>query len=156
MTEADGDPPQARLCAAALSSLPHEVERPGYDRRKVRPGVVHLGIGAFHRAHQAVVFDDCLAAGAPDWGVVAASLRSPETRDALAPQDFLYTLALADGARRRLRVIGAVQDVIVAPEDPARLIDALADPGIRIVTLTITEKGYLRRADGGLDFDHQD
>ena len=70
-----------RLSEAALEALPAEVERPGYDRAAVKTGVVHLGIGAFHRAHQAVVFDDALRSGDLRWGVLGASLRSPGVRD---------------------------------------------------------------------------
>src|ERR1041384_4558034 len=80
-----------RLSEANLDKLPDQMRRPAYDRSRVTPGIVHLGIGAFHRAHQAVVIDDLLAGGATDWGIVGASLRSSETRDALAPQDCLYT-----------------------------------------------------------------
>ena len=115
-----------------------------------------MGIGAFHRAHQALVIDDCLNAGSTDWGIIAASLRSSETRDALAPQDFLYTVAVNDCADRHLRVVGSVLDVIVAPENPERLIEALSDSCIKIVSLTITEKGYLRGAFGQLDLAHAD
>jgi hypothetical protein len=77
-----------RLSAAALKSLPVDVAAPQYDRAGLTPGIVHLGIGAFHRAHMAVYVDSLLASH-PDWGIVGASLRRPDTRDALAPQDFL-------------------------------------------------------------------
>jgi fructuronate reductase len=80
---------------------------PRYDRAQVTPGIVHLGVGAFHRAHQAVYVDDCLAAGETDWGIVGASLRSADTRDALSPQDGLYTLAVQDSSGDSLRVIGS-------------------------------------------------
>ncbi|HYE44870.1 MAG TPA: mannitol dehydrogenase family protein, partial [Caulobacter sp.] len=139
----------ARLSPAALESLPADVARPAYDRSAAGAGVVHLGIGAFHRAHQAVVFDDLLAAGDPRWMVRAASLRSPDVRDQLAPQDGLYTLVERDGAGERLRVIGAVREVLVAPEDAAALVEALA--AAHLVTLTVTEKGYhLDPASGAL------
>ncbi len=116
--------------------------------------MVHLGIGAFHRAHQAAVFDDVLNEGDLRWGITAASLRSPTVRDELAPQDALYTLVERDGATERHRVIGAVQAVLVAPEQPQALLDALAHPDTHIVTLTITEKGYkLDPATGGLIHD---
>lgn len=131
-----------RLSNATLASASPDVELPGYDRSKVTAGIVHLGLGAFHRAHQAVFADDALKRGDAGWGIVAASLRSPATRDALAPQDGLYTFALRDGETTRLRVIGSVIAIIVAPEDPQALISALADPGVKLVTLTITEKGY--------------
>lgn len=129
-----------RLSSTHLDALPAAIGRPGYDRAQVRPGVVHLGIGAFHRAHQAVVFDDLIRAGDPRWGVIGASLRSPEVHDQLTPQDGLYTLVIRDGAREQARVIGAVKQVLVAPRDPAALVAALCD--CHLVTLTITEKGY--------------
>lgn len=131
-----------RLNEATLADLPGEVERPGYDRAAVRTGVVHLGIGAFHRAHQAVVFDDAIRGGDARWGVLGASLRSPGVRDQLAPQDGLYTLVVRDGASESLRVIGACKGVMVGPEDPAALVAAMADADVHIVTLTVTEKGY--------------
>lgn len=96
-----------RLDEAALTGLPDDVVRPGYDRAAARTGVVHLGIGAFHRAHQAVVFDDALKSGDLRWGVLGASLRSPGVRDQLNPQDGLYTLVVRDGEREDLRVVGA-------------------------------------------------
>jgi fructuronate reductase len=140
-----------RLADATLSALPPEVARPAYDRAGVQSGVVHLGIGAFHRAHQAIVFDDALAAGDPRWGVVGASLRSPAVRDQLAPQDGLYGLHIRDGDRSTIRVIGAVQQVLVAPEDPAALVARMAAPETRLITLTVTEKGYrLDPASGAL------
>ena len=145
-----------RLSDATRETLPDGVARPAYDRRAVSPGIVHIGLGAFHRAHQAVAIDDCLAAGERDWGIVAASLRSAETRDALAPQDGLYTLSVRDGAAERLRVVGSIGEILVAPEDPARLLAALTRPATRLVTLTVTEKAYLRAGDGSLDIDHAD
>lgn len=131
-----------RLSSATLAGLPADVVRPVYDRAAVTCGVVHIGIGAFHRAHQAVVFDDALNAGDLRWGITAASLRSPAVRDQMAPQDGLYTMLVRDGAAEQARVIGAVQRVIVAPEDPQALLAALASPDTHMVTLTITEKGY--------------
>ncbi len=131
-----------RLSSATLAALPADVIRPRYDRAAVTCGVVHLGIGAFHRAHQAVVFDDALNAGDLRWGIIAASLRSPQVREQMAPQDGLYTMLVRDGAADQARIIGAVHDVIVAPDDPQALLAALASPDTHIVTLTITEKGY--------------
>src|SRR5438034_3200798 len=135
----DGD---FRLSDAKLHRLPSQIRRPAYDRSGLTPGIVHLGIGAFHRAHQAVVIDDLLADGATDWGIVGASLRSPETRDALAPQDCLYTLAIRSGAGTDHRIIGSVLACEVATEKPGQLITRLANPATRIVSLTVTEKGY--------------
>ncbi|TPI62742.1 mannitol dehydrogenase family protein [Mesorhizobium sp. B3-1-7] len=145
-----------RLSNATFAELPPEVLVPRYDRKSVASGIVHLGVGAFHRAHQAAYVDACLADGESDWGIVGVSLRSPDTRDALKPQDGLYTLAIRDSAGERLQVIGSIQSLLVAPEDPGAVLAALTDPRIRIVTLTITEKAYLRAADGTLDSAHPD
>ncbi len=146
-----------RLCTTTIDALDRAIARPDYDRKAVRAGIVHLGIGAFHRAHQAVYFDDCLARGETAWGVVGASLRSPATRDALAPQDWLYTLAVRSGEGARLRVIGSLTDLLVAANSPGALIARMADPAIRIVTLTVTEKGYCHDpASGALDESHPD
>ena len=138
-----------RLSQETLDRLPAGIVRPGYDRSRVTRGVVHLGIGAFHRAHQAAVFEQALAAGDLRWGITGVSLRSAGVRDQLAPQNGLYTLVVRDGDGERLQVIGAVMDVLVAPEDPAAVVAALASADTHIVTLTITEKGYkLDRATG--------
>lgn len=131
--------------------------RPAYDRAAVTAGILHLGIGAFHRAHQAVVIDDRLAAGETGWGIVGASLRTPDTYDALTPQDGLYTLAVRSAEPARNRIIGSVAEVLVAPEAPLKLLERLAEPAIRIVSLTVTEKGYCHDpATGTLAEDHPD
>jgi fructuronate reductase len=139
-----------RLSATSLKTpLP-------YDRSKVAPGIVHLGIGAFHRAHMAVYVDDILAAD-PRWGIIGASLRRPDTKEALAPQDFLYTVAIRDASGTRARVIGSILDVLDANMQWPELIETLADPRIRIVSLTVTEKGYCHDpATGNLDPNHPD
>ncbi|WP_192181980.1 mannitol dehydrogenase family protein [Mesorhizobium amorphae] len=144
------------LSDTTLRSLPEQVAIPSYDRGRVAPGIVHLGVGAFHRAHQAAYVDDCLAAGETDWGIVGVSLRSADTRDALAPQDGLYSLAVRDSGGEQLRVVGSILSMLVAPEDPGAVLAVLTDPRTRIVTLTITEKAYLRAAGGGLDAAHPD
>jgi len=146
-----------RLSAATLPRLPQSVATPTYDRQTVTPGIVHLGVGAFHRAHQAVFIDDCLNRGETQWGIIAASLRSPDTRDAIEPQDNLYTFCLRDGQSEHLRIIGSIMETIVAPEDPERLVERLSDPRVLIVTLTVTEKGYLTNlASRSLLRDHPD
>lgn len=132
-----------RLSAATLPALSPSAAPLRYDRAAVRTGVVHLGVGAFHRAHQAVYFDDVIAAGDPRWGIVGAALRSPEAGRQLNPQDGLYTVVERDGAVERTRLVGALRRVLTAPEDPAALLAALADPAVQLVTLTVTEKGYL-------------
>ena len=113
---------------------------------------MHLGIGAFHRAHQAVYTEDAMVAADDDrWGIVGVTQRSAAVRDQLVPQDGLYTvLERGDGAAPP-RVLGAVRDVLHGAGDPAAVVARIADPGVRVVTLTVTEKGYRRRADGRLD-----
>ena len=149
-----------RLSNATLAALPGSADRPAYDRSGLRTGIVHLGIGAFHRAHQAV-YTDAVLGEDPRWGILGVSLRSPETRDALGPQDGLYTVATVDGSGARHRIVGSSTGLMVAPEDPAALVAVLARPETRIVTLTVTEKGYchdpatgtLNEADAGIAHD---
>jgi fructuronate reductase len=128
------------------------VRIPEYDRDRITSGVVHFGPGAFHRVHQACYLDDALAQD-PRWGIAAVSLHSAGVRDALAPQDGLYTLAVLD-ERPQTRIIGALKDVLVAPESPAAVIQRLADPAVMLITATVTEKGYCLSSSGGLDFAH--
>ena len=143
------------LSPATFGLLPAAVRRPAYRADSILPGILHLGAGAFHRAHQAVYTDDVLASGVRDWGIVAASLHSPGLRDALARQGHLYTVESSCTAGTDLRVIAAVQSVLVGQDNPAALIAALADPRIRIVSLTVTEKGYcLDPATGNLQTAH--
>lgn len=144
------------LSLKTLGRLP-EAMRPGYDPAAARIGVVHLGVGAFHRAHQAEVLDERLAAGEAGWAICGASLRSPETSRALEPQDGLYALAVRSGEGERIKVIGSLRRLLVAPADPEALLKAMADPAVRIVTLTVTEKGYCHDpATGELREDHPD
>lgn len=112
-----------------------------YDRSGVAPAIVHLGVGAFQRAHIAPYVDEILVAD-PSWGIIGASLRSAATRDALAPQDFLYTLIVRSGAGASACIIGSVLDILDAATQRRELIAAMIDPRTRIVSLTVTEKGY--------------
>jgi len=142
-----------RLCAATLVQA--RAVLPAYDRAGVTPGIVHLGLGNFHRAHQAVYTDDSLAAD-PGWGIRGVSLRSAATTDALREQDGLYTLGVQDAAGLRTRVIGAVVAAISASNGMGPVLDALCDPATRVVTMTLTEKGYCRDGAGDLDVEHPD
>jgi fructuronate reductase len=135
---------RARLQPSTLGLLPPGIQRPAFDRRALRAGIVHLGLGAFVRGHLAAFNDDALdAGGSADWGIAGVSLRAPGTRDALAPQQGLYSLALRDGAGERLRVIGGVREMWVAPEDSGAVVERIAQAATRIVSLTVTEKGYV-------------
>ncbi|WP_431023910.1 mannitol dehydrogenase family protein [Halomonas sp. H5] len=135
-----------RLNNDNLSRLVPELARPTYDRGTVTPGIVHFGVGGFHRAHQAMTLDALMNRGeALDWGIVGVGVMPGDRRmqQALAAQDHLYTLVVKhpDG-RREPRVIGSLVDYRFAPDDPVAVIELLADPAIRIVSLTVTEGGY--------------
>jgi fructuronate reductase len=130
------------------------VRRPHYDLGRVEPGIVHLGPGAFHRVHQAWYAEQWLAADLR-WGIVGVSLRSAALREALAPQDGLYTLAIVD-EHPSFEVIGSLRECVVAFESPARARECIANPKARLVTLTVTEKGYCLGVDDRLDFAHPD
>src|SRR5258708_30228080 len=137
-----------RFSRDTLSMLPATVRRPSFDWRTLRTGIVHIGIGAFHRAHQAFYTEPLLARD-PRWGTLGISLRRADTRDALRPQDWLYTLSERDASGERLTAMATLTSVIVAPEDPRRAVACLIDPAVRIVTITVTEKGYCRNAASG-------
>lgn len=133
-----------RLSLATLGGISPLVQRPAYDPARVPVGILHLGIGRFHRAHEAFYTDALMSqdASAREWGICGVSLQSPRARDQLLHQDCLYTLGETGAAATRFRVIGAVREVLFAPESEAALLARLADPRVRIVSLTITEKGY--------------
>ena len=133
-----------RLNTTTLPSLPPAVQTPAYRRDTLTPGIVHLGVGGFHRAHEAVYCDDLLQAGLGDWGIVGVGLR-PEDRamqGALVPQDGLYTLVTRDAGGDTARVVGSLTRYLFAPEQDAEVQAALAAPTTKIVSLTITEGGY--------------
>jgi fructuronate reductase len=140
-----------RLNTKTIASLPRAVVQPRYDRSTQKAGCVHFGIGAFHRAHQAVYNDDAMNGGERDWGIIGVSLRSSDVAAQMNPQDGLYTLAVRTGEETNFRLIGSVQKVLVASQDPDSVIEAIASPDTHIITFTITEKGYCRASDGSLD-----
>src|SRR4051794_23851060 len=131
-----------RLSAAKLLQLRPGVAAPPYDRTRLARGIVHLGLGAFHRAHQALYTEAVLASGDRRWGICGVSLRSEAVRTALAPQDGLYSVTERDGDEARTRVVGALREVLHAPSTLDAVLGAIADPGVQVVTLTVTEKGY--------------
>ncbi|MBA2730940.1 MAG: mannitol dehydrogenase family protein, partial [Euzebyaceae bacterium] len=136
--------PPVRLDLSTLGSVPAAL-RPAYDPSGLGIGIVHLGIGAFHRAHQAVYTDDALATGsgnARDWGICGVSQRSRDVPDRLQPQDGLYTVLERDTDATRARVVGCVRQVLLAPESPDELRQRIAAADTRIVSLTVTEKAY--------------
>jgi mannitol-1-phosphate/altronate dehydrogenase len=136
------------LRASTVQSLPGHVQPPAYERGRVRAGIAHLSVGNFHRAHQAVYVDRCLALpGQEGWGILGIGLMdSPAERAkaaGMAAQDGLYTLSLfPPKAEPQFSVVGSIVDYLFAPTDPAAVLARLSDPAIRIVSLTITEGGY--------------
>ncbi|WP_432573348.1 mannitol dehydrogenase family protein [Kineococcus sp. SYSU DK005] len=149
MDHQDTPAPPAPLSPAVAGSPPPGVAAPGYDRSALVPFVVHLGVGGFHRAHQAVYLDDLARRGETGWGVVGVGLHSSRMRDALAPQDNLYSVVVRGAEHDEVRVVGVLVDYLYAPDDPEAVLERLADPRTRLVTLTITGTAY--PADDGVD-----
>jgi len=139
------------LQEASLRRLPNTISVPDYNRARLAPAIVHLGVGGFHRAHQAVYVDDLCRQRVRDWGIVGAGLMPADgaMREALAAQDYLYTLLEKSANAASVRVIGSLMDFVHASGDPQPLIRRLAEPTTRIVSLTITEGGYCVDPDSG-------
>jgi len=142
-----------RLAPANLDRLPPEIDRFAYDRARQKVGIVHFGIGAFHRAHQAWYTDLCMDDGEADWAISGVSLRSDTVARQLGPQFGLYSLTTRHGIEAKARVIGAVREVLLGKEDSNAIVARIAARECRIVSLTVTEKGYCRASDGTLDFE---
>ncbi|MEG1117457.1 MAG: mannitol dehydrogenase family protein, partial [Janthinobacterium sp.] len=133
------------LNQANLAKLPANVAVPAYARGTLVPGIVHIGVGGFYRAHQAVYLDDLLALpGNAEWGYCGVGLLAIDAamRDAMRAQDGLYTVVERSVAGDTARIIGSVGEYLYAPDEPQAVLEKLADPGTRIVALTITEGGY--------------
>ncbi len=153
--------PPLKLSNSVLESLPPGVRGPAYDRRCAVEGILHIGVGGFHRAHQAVYVDDAIAeTGDGQWGICGVGLLAQDSRmrDALVPQDGLYTVVeRGPGADAQARVIGAMTGFLFAPAETERVLDKMASANIRIVSLTITEGGYyLDPKTGQSILDHPD
>ena len=147
-----------RLSNANLSLLDSRIRRPSYDRQKLRAQAAHVGIGGFHRAHQAVYLDNLLDRGVfSDWGECGMGVlpRDGAMRDALRSQDYLYTVLERSASGTTARILGSIMDFLLAPESPEKAIERLASEDIRLVSLTITEGGYYIREGTG-EFSHDD
>ncbi len=144
---------QARL--TDLSAVKDGVIKPGYTPADHGNGIVHLGLGAFHRAHQAVYTDDALAASGGDWRIIGVSLRSTTSADQLNPQNGLYTVLERSSAGTKPRVLGSISGVLAGPAALPQVIEALTAESTKIVSLTVTEKAYgIRRDTGEADTSH--
>jgi fructuronate reductase len=146
-----------RLAQASLADLAQSVRLPHYDRSRLGVGMAHVGVGAFHRCHQAEFTDDLLEARFGRWGVVGINLYPPRLSEMLAPQDHLYSRTLRQGERAETRIIGSILQTIdvLDPASAEAAIRMLAAPSLHVVTMTVTEKGYgLIPASGALDMDN--
>lgn len=149
-----------RLALPTMDALPSWIGRPAFDVRQLRPGILHLGCGAFHRAHQALMTQHAIEAesrpGPLGWGIVAASLHRPDTVQALRRQDGLYSVVARGADMTTIDIVGTIRDTLFVPDDRARLLACFGNAAIRIVTLTITPAGYCTDAAGRLDPGHPD
>jgi fructuronate reductase len=140
----------SRLNLEALARLPAAVRRPDYGFRNLSIGQVHLGLGAFHRAHQAVYTEEALRSSGGDWGILGASLRHADVPTALAAQQQLYTVETL-GGMSTYQIVACIRASLTATTQRAQLLSALSSPRTHIVTLTVTEKGYCLAMNGDLD-----
>lgn len=142
-----------RLNQAALSALPAGIQYPRYDRKALACGIMHMSVGGFHRSHQALYVDDLLNQQPMDWMICGVGLL-PQDKDhirMLNEQDGLYTILERNAERDTLRVCGSIKELLHAPSNPQAVLARLMDPAIKILSLTITEKGYCYNEEGNLD-----
>merc|ERR1712151_124768 len=137
--------PLRNATLSQIKAASPDVDIPKYDRSKVASGMVHIGVGNFHRAHQAVFLDDALSQpGGEAWGYTGLGLMpfDSKLRDAMVAQDTMYTLWEKGVSSSHVRVIGCHREFILAPEDPEAAVAALAATTTKVATMTVTEKGY--------------
>ncbi|THF48713.1 mannitol dehydrogenase family protein [Allorhizobium terrae] len=140
---------------AGLPANSPRLTRPAGKRPET--GIIHLGLGAFYRAHGAVYIEEAMQKSGGDWGIVGVSLMRPDQRDALAPQDFAYTAVELGPEGETARVVTVLNGVLVARENPAAVLEAMTAPSVKIVSLTVTEKGYCHEPSSGkLNQNHPD
>jgi fructuronate reductase len=145
-----------RLTPATLDRLSPQVRQSRYEHQASAPTIVHFGVGAFHRAHQAVYTEDANETGESAWAIKGVSLRSAAVQEQMEPQGCLYTVTEVSEAGHNTRLIRSIRQLIVAPQDSAAVLAQLAHRDTQIVSFTITEKGYLTRTNGSLDFSSPD
>ncbi|TGT78808.1 mannitol dehydrogenase family protein [bacterium M00.F.Ca.ET.159.01.1.1] len=140
-----------------LGRLRSEVRKPAYDRAALKPGIAHIGVGAFHRCHQAEYTDDLLAKDFDRWGLVGINIRPPLLADTLGRQDGLYTRLIRQNNEVEARIIGSIVRVVDSQDSAGPALDILALSDIEMITMTVTEKGYCHiPSSGALDLDHPD
>ncbi|WP_245435797.1 mannitol dehydrogenase family protein [Mesorhizobium tamadayense] len=147
----------ASLGPALLGDLSSKVRKPAYDRSALKPGIAHIGVGAFHRCHQAEYTDDLLAKDFDRWGLVGINIRPPLLGQTLGRQGGLYTRLIRQNDEVEARVIGSIVRVVDSQDSAAPALEVLSSPDIETVTMTVTEKGYCHiPSSGALDLDHPD
>ncbi len=136
--------PVAPLTTATLGQLDARISVPSYDRSRLTPGIVHIGVGGFHRAHLATYADELATSGQRTWAIAGSGVMDVDARmaDVLKTQDGLYTLITRSEAGSSVQVIGSIIDYILAADDTEALVARIADPATRIVSMTVTEGGY--------------
>lgn len=145
------------LGPSMLGRLPQAVQKPAYDRSAVIAGIAHIGVGAFHRCHQAEYTDDLLGQGFDSRGIVGINIRNPLLADTLGKQVGLYTRLCRQDDSVEARVIGSIVSVVDSQANSAPALDVLSSPDIDVITMTVTEKGYCHQpASGELNWDHPD
>jgi fructuronate reductase len=145
------------LGPSLLAALRGTVKVPGYNRSALLPGMAHIGVGAFHRCHQAEYTDDLLALEPGRWGVIGINIREPRLSSSLGRQSGLYTRLCRENDRVEARIIGSIVKTIDSQDSPDPALEVLASPHIDVVTMTVTEKGYCHAPSTGLlDMDHPD
>ena len=146
-----------KLTEDNLHQLPDTILKPQYDRSLTNAGIVHLGIGVFHRAHQAVYTENVLNSFGGNWKIIGVSLKTPNIRDCMRPQNELYTVVEKGLSKARYQVIGSIHKILYAAEDTKTILSAMSHDDCKIISLTITEKGYCRDpVSGRLNIDHPD
>ncbi|WP_425373473.1 mannitol dehydrogenase family protein [Mesorhizobium hawassense] len=146
-----------KLSPALLRRLQSAVRKPAYDRAALKPGIAHIGVGAFHRCHQAEYTDDLLADQFDRWGLVGINIRPPLLGRSLGRQDGLYTRLIRQNDEVEARIIGSIVRVVDSQESAEPALDVLASPDIETITMTVTEKGYCHiPSSGALDLDNPD
>ncbi|MDO6446972.1 mannitol dehydrogenase family protein [Colwellia sp. 1_MG-2023] len=137
------------------NTSPYPIELPRYNRENTQIGIVHIGPGAFHRAHQAVYTENLMNQFGGNWAICGVSLRSATAQDILSKQDNLYTVSILD-KDIRYQIVGAIKEILIASEQRDLVLQRMSAETTKLITLTITEKGYCLAADGSLDFNHDD
>ena len=140
------------LNAASLGTVPCHIKTPAYNRKNHGIGIVHLGLGAFHKAHQAFYTDAAMASDGGDWKIIGVSMRNEKIAANFNAQDGLFTLVDRGTSGATAQIIGSIAQAFCASSQPEKVLAALCEPSMRVVTITVTEKGYgIDRASGGVD-----